>query len=118
MKSAQCQQRDHAADVQAVRSRIESAIECDRLLADSPGQGCRIAWLPKERDGRREAGWSDLLALRNPRRPGPRRQGRIVEQDADRYRVVVGEPARLRGLQGALFHAWDVAASEDEGRDE
>lgn len=26
---------------------------------------------------------------------------------------VVGERARLRGLQGALFHAWDVGASED-----
>lgn len=28
--------------------------------------------------------------------------------------TVVGEPARLRGLQGALFHAWDLPATEDE----
>ncbi len=59
----------------------------------------RIAWLPKERDGRREAGLKDLLALRDPRQPGRRRQGRIVERDADRYRVVVGEPARASELR-------------------
>jgi glycerol-3-phosphate O-acyltransferase len=59
----------------------------------------RIAWLPKERDGRREVGWKDLLALRNPRSPGRRRQGRLVEQGLDRYRVVVGEPARASELR-------------------
>jgi glycerol-3-phosphate O-acyltransferase len=58
-----------------------------------------ISWLPKERDGKREAGWLDLLSLRDPRRPHRFSQGRIAGRDADRYRVVVGEPARLSELR-------------------
>jgi glycerol-3-phosphate O-acyltransferase len=59
----------------------------------------RISWLPKERDGKREAGWRDLLALRDPRRPRRFSQGRIAGRDADRYRVVVAEPARASDLR-------------------
>jgi glycerol-3-phosphate O-acyltransferase len=58
-----------------------------------------ISWLPKERDGKREAGWRDLLALRDPRRPHRLAQGLIAGRDADRYRVVAGEPARLSELR-------------------
>jgi glycerol-3-phosphate O-acyltransferase len=59
----------------------------------------RISWLPKERDGKREAGWRDLLALRDPRRPHRFSQSRIAGRDANRYRVVVGEPARASDLR-------------------
>jgi glycerol-3-phosphate O-acyltransferase len=59
----------------------------------------RVTWLPKEREGRRQAGWSDILALRDPRRPSRRRQGRIAERDADGYRIVAGEPARVSELR-------------------
>src|SRR4051794_40429853 len=59
----------------------------------------RISWLPKERDGKREAGWRDLLALRDPRRPNRLAQSRIADRDADRYRVVVAEPARVSELR-------------------
>jgi glycerol-3-phosphate O-acyltransferase len=59
----------------------------------------RITWLPKERDGRHEVRWRDLLALRDPRRPGRRRQSKLVERDTQRYRVVVGEPARASELR-------------------
>lgn len=58
-----------------------------------------ISWLPKERDGKREAGWRDLLSLRDPRRPHRLSQGRIAGRDADRYRVVVGAPALLSELR-------------------
>src|SRR5439155_26054511 len=34
----------------------------------------RVAWLPRERGGDRRMGWSDVLALTNPRRPRPRSQ--------------------------------------------
>src|SRR5690242_3093579 len=54
-----------------------------------------ISWLPKERDGRREAGWLDLLRLRDPRRPDRFSQHLYAGRNADRYRVVVGEPARF-----------------------
>jgi glycerol-3-phosphate O-acyltransferase len=59
----------------------------------------RITWLPKERDGKREVGWADLFALRDPRHPRRRSQTRIVERELDRYRVVVGEPARASELR-------------------
>jgi glycerol-3-phosphate O-acyltransferase len=59
----------------------------------------RIAWLPKERHGRREVGWADLLALRDPRRPRRRRQSKLVESGDERYRVIVGEPARPSELR-------------------
>ena len=62
----------------------------------------RISWLPKERGGKREAGWRDLLALRDPRHPHRLRQGRIAGRDADRYRVVVAEPARASELRRRL----------------
>jgi glycerol-3-phosphate O-acyltransferase len=59
----------------------------------------RVAWLPKERNGERRAGWADVLTFRDPRNPSTRRQERIAEQDADGYRIVVAEPARASELQ-------------------
>jgi glycerol-3-phosphate O-acyltransferase len=61
-----------------------------------------ISWLPKERDGRREAGWLDVLRLRDPRRPDRFSQGLIAGRHADRYRVVVGEAARVSQLRRRL----------------
>jgi glycerol-3-phosphate O-acyltransferase len=59
----------------------------------------RVAWLPRERDGDRRMGWSDVLALTNPRRPRARAQARIVRREADRWRVIVGEPAGTAELR-------------------
>ncbi len=72
-----------------------------------------ISWLPKERDGKREAGWRDLLALRDPRQPHRFAQGLIAGRDADRYRVVVGEPARVSELRHR-FRERGVADSQTE----
>jgi glycerol-3-phosphate O-acyltransferase len=59
----------------------------------------RVVWLPKDREGRRRARWSDLALLGNPRRPGRRRQRHIASVDPDRYRVVAGEAALLTDLR-------------------
>ena len=59
----------------------------------------RVAWLPRERGGVRSARVGDLLALRDPRRPGEAAQRRILRREPDRCQVVVGEPARVRELR-------------------
>jgi len=69
----------------------------------------RVTWLPRERDGIRAVRPSDLLALTNPRRPGPRLQARILRQEPDRCRVVAAEPARLSDLRARF----DRARSEE-----
>jgi glycerol-3-phosphate O-acyltransferase len=58
----------------------------------------RIAWLPRERNGERMARVVDLLAMRDPRSPRPRRQEWIARHEPDRVRVLVGEPARKSTL--------------------
>ncbi len=65
----------------------------------------RVAWLPREQDGRRAAGVKDLLALSNPRRPGRRAQARIVRREPDRCRVIAAEPARLSDLRERFARA-------------
>jgi glycerol-3-phosphate O-acyltransferase len=69
----------------------------------------RISWLPKERHGKREAGWRDLLALRDPRRPHRLAQSLIAGRDADRYRVVVGKPALASELRDRFIQRTDTA---------
>ncbi len=77
----------------------------DELAEGLPQQGegvvtpLQVVWLPRERDGARQTRWSDLAALANPHRPGPRRQRRIADREPDRYRVIVGEPATLANLR-------------------
>ena len=69
----------------------------------------RVTWLPRERDGVRAVRPSDLLALTDPRHPGPRQQERILRQEPDRCRVVASEPARLSELRTRF----DAAGSEE-----
>ena len=59
----------------------------------------RVAWLPRERGGDRTARVRDVLTLRDPRRPSPNAQAKIARQEPDRFRVVVGEPARVSELR-------------------
>ena len=58
----------------------------------------RMVWQPGERDGRRTAGWRDLITLRDPRRPRSRSQARIARRHTDRFEVVPGEPATVADL--------------------
>ena len=69
----------------------------------------RIVWLAAEREGRREAGFFDLLGLGDPRQPGRLRARFIHRTVPDRCRVVAGEPA----LGSALRERWRVAAGTD-----
>ena len=65
------------------------AAEGDVLLAP-----LRIAWLPKKRNGKRAARFSDLLRLGDPRDPGSLRAALVLRREPDRCRIVAGEPAR------------------------
>src|SRR5947209_11805507 len=59
----------------------------------------RVAWLPTERGGVRRARLRDVLALRDPRRPTPAVQERIARKEPERYRVIVGDAARISDLR-------------------
>jgi glycerol-3-phosphate O-acyltransferase len=59
----------------------------------------RVTWLPRERDGGRQARAADLLALTNPHRPWSPLQGRIARREPDRARVTAGEPAHVTDLR-------------------
>jgi glycerol-3-phosphate O-acyltransferase len=83
-------------------ARVEPA-NLERAIAGADGEHwivpVRVAWLPRERNGRRAAGIRDLVALTNPRRPGPRAQAQILRSEPDRCRVIAGEPAPLSELR-------------------
>jgi glycerol-3-phosphate O-acyltransferase len=74
-----------------------------RLAADAEGDPeivpVRVAWLPRERGGDRTARMRDVLALRDPRRPSANAQARIARHEPERFRVIVGEPARVSALR-------------------
>ncbi len=59
----------------------------------------RLTWLPRERDGRLQAGPLDLMALAHPHRPWPVLQSRIARVAPDRVRVTAGEGARVSALR-------------------
>jgi glycerol-3-phosphate O-acyltransferase len=59
----------------------------------------RVTWLPRERDGGRQARAADLLALTNPHRPWSPLQARIARREPDRARVTCGEGARASDLR-------------------
>jgi glycerol-3-phosphate O-acyltransferase len=59
----------------------------------------RVAWLPRERNGRRRVRVTDLLSLVDPRHPPARAQARIARREPDRAVVVVAEPASVGELR-------------------
>lgn len=70
-----------------------------------------LAWLPPERGGVRRGSVVDLLTFVNPRRPGVRKQRRILNTDPARSRLVVGEPARLSELRERFASVTGTSAS-------
>jgi glycerol-3-phosphate O-acyltransferase len=58
----------------------------------------RVAWLPKERDGRQTARLRDL-ALGDPRHPARWRKEWVRRAERERLRVVVAEPAPMSELR-------------------
>ena len=73
----------------------------------------RVAWLPKERDGKRTVRVRDVLATGNPRRPRPQQQRFLLRNDPERAQVVCGEPASLSELRKA-FGETAAATSEPD----
>ncbi|MGH9138421.1 MAG: glycerol-3-phosphate 1-O-acyltransferase, partial [Acidimicrobiales bacterium] len=94
-------------DPAALRGRLEGDDGQSSLVALS------VSWLPPERGGQRAARVSDLLRLRNPRRPRTRLQQRIVRTDPDRYRVIVAEPATVEDLQKRWADTADIGDAAD-----
>src|SRR5258708_18910823 len=58
-----------------------------------------VTWLPADREGDSFSRVSDLILLRDPRRPWAWMQRRIAEREPDRVRVTVGEPATTSDLR-------------------
>jgi glycerol-3-phosphate O-acyltransferase len=54
----------------------------------------RVAWLAKERDGVRQVRLSDMLKPGDPRDPNVLAQRWILARNPDRFRIVIGAPAR------------------------
>ncbi len=109
--------RTWLAQRQDSNARIEvletSDARLEQALADARDDPfivpIKVAWLPRQRDGRRAVRLGDVLSLSNPRRPGPRLQAQILRHEPDRCHVVAGEPARL----GELQQRFDTSPEED-----
>ena len=86
-------------------SRLEAALAIDDDTHLAP---LRIAWLPREKDGRRIARLSDVLRLGDPRDPGRLREHWVLHREPDRVRVVAAEPAPISELR----RRWREAAGE------
>ncbi|MEQ1756544.1 MAG: glycerol-3-phosphate 1-O-acyltransferase [Micropepsaceae bacterium] len=75
----------------------------------------RIAWLPRELRGERSARISDLIMLRNPRKPREKEQQRIIQTEPERCRVVAAQPASIDTLNDRAKRTADADASDVEG---
>jgi glycerol-3-phosphate O-acyltransferase len=71
----------------------------------------RIAWLARERGGRREVRPSDLLTLADPRDPDRLRERYLYWRTPDRCRIVAGQPATVSELR----ERWSRAVGADAG---
>lgn len=74
----------------------------------------RVVWLPRERGGERSARISDLILLRDPRRPREKDQKRIVQIEPERCRVVAGQPASIAALNERAKRAGDADKSDKD----
>lgn len=75
----------------------------------------RIAWLPRELKGERSARISDLLMLRNPRKPREKEQVRIIQTEPERCRIVAAQAASIGNLNDRAKKTADADASDAEG---
>jgi glycerol-3-phosphate O-acyltransferase len=76
--------------------RLEASLACDDDPLLTP---LRVAWLPKEQDGVRHVGLSDLLVFGDPRDPGRVRQEWLLRRRPDRMSVIAGEAAPVSELR-------------------
>ncbi|MBW2272950.1 MAG: glycerol-3-phosphate 1-O-acyltransferase [Deltaproteobacteria bacterium] len=91
------------------RGRLDPRLEPALATDDDPVLApLRVAWLPREKDGRRAARFSDLH-LGDPRDPGRLRERWVLRREPDRCRIVVAEPAPVSELRSR----WGAAAGGD-----
>ena len=79
-----------------------AAVELDSHLAapeDYLLAPLRVLWLPVKRDGRRVAGFRDLLRFGDPRDPGRLRAAWIDRFGKDRIQIIAAEPAPVSNLR-------------------
>jgi glycerol-3-phosphate O-acyltransferase len=81
----------------------------DTLLAP-----VRIAWLPREHKGERSARLSDLIMMRDPRKPTEKEQKRVVQIEPDRCRVVAAQPASVAELDARAKATGDADSSDGQ----
>jgi glycerol-3-phosphate O-acyltransferase len=92
------------------RRRLDPRLEARLATGDDPLLApVRVAWDPGNVDGKREARFSDLLTLGDPRDPGPIRQRWVRRRYPERCRIVVGEPAPISDLRAR----WRRAGGHD-----
>jgi glycerol-3-phosphate O-acyltransferase len=75
----------------------------------------RLAWLPRELQGERTARVSDLLLLRDPRKPREKQQQRILLTEPERCRIVAAQSATVANLNARAKAAGDADLSDLEG---
>lgn len=106
-------------DIPPTRRRRRVSLEPLQNTLASPGQvllaPLRVAWLPRKRDGEREARFSDVLRLGDPRDPGVVRQHGVLRREADRCRIVAGDPATASELRDRWRNAGGAAMEQDDG---
>ena len=83
---------------QAPPSSLEAFADQLAMAGDALLTPLRVAWLPKERDGRQTARLRDL-ALGDPRHPARWRKEWIRRAERERLRVIVAEPASFAELR-------------------
>jgi glycerol-3-phosphate O-acyltransferase len=75
----------------------------------------RLAWLPRELQGERTARVSDLLLLRDPRKPREKQQQWILLTEPERCRIVAAQSATVANLNARAKAAGDADLSDLEG---
>jgi glycerol-3-phosphate O-acyltransferase len=96
-------------DARIYTGQIEALVKegSDALLAP-----VRVAWLPREHKGERSARLSDLIMMRDPRKPSEKEQKRIVQVEPDRCRVVAALPATVGELDSRAKATGDADSSD------
>ncbi len=92
-----------------VRPRDQLPLDANALVVPLAGLAddvlvtpVRVAWLPREHEGRRRVRWSDVVSLdlgSIRRRPPAKLQPRIARREPDRAPVVAGAPATVGDLR-------------------
>jgi glycerol-3-phosphate O-acyltransferase len=99
---------DRSAVAWSAAEAVELASGRDAWIAP-----LRVAWLPSGTDGDRRWRLQDLARMRGRSGPPPRERERILAEEPNRCRIVIGQPARLSTLRARMA---EQRKSPDPGR--